>query len=85
MHKFPTVDIKGSLIWLVGDAVPYSFAKHGLVAAHVIIHNVLKNWHESFWIDQVKVNLFMFLIKLLKLIEDDFLWFHQVSAKLVNH
>ena len=56
MHKFPTVDIKGSLIWLVGDAVPYSFAKHGLVAAHVIVHNVFKIGHECLLIDEIKVN-----------------------------
>ena len=56
MHEFPTVNIKGSLIWLVGDAVPYSFAKHGLVAAHIIIHNIFKIGHKCLPIDKIKVN-----------------------------
>ena len=56
MNESPTINIKALLIGLVGDAVFDFGAKHHLVAAHEIEHDVLKGRFESLGVDKVEVD-----------------------------
>lgn len=56
MHVFSSVDIERPLIGFVGDPVSHFRPKHHLIASHVVIQHVLQGWHESFFVDQIKVN-----------------------------
>ena len=56
MHVFSSVDIERLLIGLVGDSISHFRAKHHLIASHVVVHHVLQGWHESVFVNQIKVN-----------------------------
>lgn len=56
MHKFSAVDVKTSLIGLIGDSIPDSAPKHHLIAAHIVVHAVFKLWHKSLLVDKIEVN-----------------------------
>ena len=56
MHVFPPVDVKTFLVSFICDAVPDPSAEHHLVAAHVVIHDVLQLRHESFLVDEEEVD-----------------------------
>jgi len=54
VHIFSSVDIETFLVLFVGYTVPDFAAEHHLVASHVVVHDVLKLWHQSFHIDKIK-------------------------------
>lgn len=56
MDEFPSVNVERSLVGLVGDTVLDFGAKHHLVAAHEVVHDIFKRWLEGLWVDQVEVN-----------------------------
>ena len=56
MHKFSAVDVKTSLIGLIGDSIPDSAPEHHLIAAHIVVHAVFKLWHKSLLVDKIEVN-----------------------------
>ena len=56
MHVFPSINVKWSLVWFVSDAISYSSTEHHLVAAHVIIHDIFKIWHESNLVDEIEID-----------------------------
>lgn len=56
MHVLPLVDVKASLVLLVGDGVSLLGANHHLVAHHVVVHHVLQSGLESLWVDQVEID-----------------------------
>ena len=57
MLKFSSVYIETSHVCLVGDTEPHSFTEHGLVAVHVVVHNVLQIWKERLRVYQIEVDL----------------------------
>ena len=57
MHVFAPVDIEAFLILLVRDAIPNLASKHHLIAAHVVVHDVLELWHKGLFVNQVEVNI----------------------------
>jgi len=56
MHELSSVNIEGPFIGFICDAISYFWAKHHLVAAHVVVQNVLKGRHESFFVNKIEVN-----------------------------
>jgi hypothetical protein len=56
MRKLPGVNIKAPLIGLVSNAIPNFGAKHHLIAAHEIKHNIVKLRHKCFLVNEVEVD-----------------------------
>ena len=52
-----SVDDERFLVGLVSDTVSNLGTKHHLRAVHVVIHNILKLWHESLLVNEVEVDL----------------------------
>ena len=59
MLKFPTIDIKGSLIGFESYAVFGFWAKHHLSATHEIVHHIFKDGLICLWVDDIEENLFI--------------------------
>lgn len=57
MFVLSSVDYKGFLIGLVSNTVSNFGAKHHLWAVHVIVHDILKGWLESFLVNKIKIDL----------------------------
>ena len=54
-----SIDVKCSLVGLVSNAIAHAGAKHHLVAAHVVKHDVFKDGHEGLLVYQVEEDLFV--------------------------
>ena len=52
-------DLETWLVSFVCYAKSYSCTEHGLRALHKVVHDVLKVGHESFFVNQIKVNFFI--------------------------
>jgi hypothetical protein len=56
VHILTLIDIKASLILLVGDRVSFHCTDHHLIAHHVIVHNIFQSWLKSLLINEVEVD-----------------------------
>lgn len=56
MDVFPSVNVERPLVGLVGNTILDFGAKHHLVAAHEVVHDVFERWLEGLWVDEVEVN-----------------------------
>jgi len=59
MLESSSVDLKTFHVGLISYTKSNSFSKHGLVAVHVVVHYVLQFGHQSLWVDEIEVNLFV--------------------------
>ena len=59
MLVFPSVKVETPFVELKRYAILNFTSKHQLIATHVIHHHVLQFWHESLFIDKIKVNMFV--------------------------
>ena len=57
MDVFSPENLEGALSVFVGDAVFDCRPYHHLDAVHIIIHDIIKCWHESVAVNQIKVYL----------------------------
>lgn len=56
VDEFSSVDVKAFLIGLVGNTIFDLRAKHHLVAAHKIKHDIFQCGLKSLWVNQVEIN-----------------------------